>query len=163
MISGPEHAAEIASLVARYAKANAWRKPEQLRPGPTAWSTTTKPRAWRYWNRPAAPGRAHGPKLRADQQAAYYQLVLHPIRACANLNGCCWPPRLNQRFARQAAPSTNGKPRACIIFAASRRITRHLQPRALRRQVEPPDGPDLSGLFRLVPAHGRHPAARHRA
>lgn len=121
---GPEHAAEIASLVARYAKANAWRKPEQLRP--ETYSLEHHDEAARmaaYWADLLRQAEALGPKLRADQQAAYYQFVLHPIRACANLNEMLLAAARNQRFSRQARASTNDEAaRVRQLFAASRRI-----------------------------------------
>ncbi|MFN3819903.1 glycosyl hydrolase 115 family protein [Blastomonas sp.] len=107
---GPKHAAEIASLVSRYAKYNAWRKPEQLRP--ETYSLEHYREAERMvglWTELRARAEAVNRTLPETHRAAFYQLVLHPIRACCNLTEMLVAAARNRRFAQQGRASTNAE------------------------------------------------------
>ncbi|MDX5983551.1 glycosyl hydrolase 115 family protein [Sphingomonas echinoides] len=107
---GPEHAAEIAMLAARYAKYNAWRKPEQLKPDSYSLENYREAErvcdAWRELERRAD---AVNETLRSDQRDAFYQLVLYPVRACSNLTQMYVAAARNARFAEQGRASTSAE------------------------------------------------------
>ena len=122
---GPEHAAEIADIVAKYAKYNGWRKPEQLRP--ETYSVLNYREAERVsaaWNDLVVRAEAIAKKLPADAQDAYYELVLHPVKACANLADMNIAAGRNHVFAEQGRASTNAE--AALVrklFRKDREIT----------------------------------------
>jgi hypothetical protein len=105
---GPAHAQEIATLVSRYAKYNAWRKPEQLRPDTYSLENFDEAeRMVALWLDLRSRAEAINDKLPETHKAAYYQLVLHPIRGCCNLTQMQVAAARNKRFAEQARASTN--------------------------------------------------------
>ncbi|WP_242126532.1 glycosyl hydrolase 115 family protein [Sphingobium sp. Sx8-8] len=105
---GPAHAAEIASLVSRYAKYNAWRKPEQLRPDTYSLENFREAeRIVALWQALRTRAEAINEALPETCRAAYYQLVLHPIRGCCNLTEMLVAAARNKRFAQQGRASTN--------------------------------------------------------
>jgi len=104
---GREHAAEIAFLAARYAKYNGMRKPEQLRPGTFSLEHYREAeRMCEAWTDLVRRAEAVDAALRPDQRDAFYQLVLYPVRACANLMLMYAAAARNARFAEQARAST---------------------------------------------------------
>ncbi|MBB5729677.1 glycosyl hydrolase 115 family protein [Sphingomonas prati] len=104
---GAAHADEIAYLAARYGKYNALRKPEQIRPD--TFSLVNYREAERMcaaWDDLVRRADAVNAALRADQRDAFYQLVLYPVRACANLTSMYVAAGRNALFAEQARAST---------------------------------------------------------
>jgi hypothetical protein len=84
---GDEHAAEIGELLTRYTQYNARRKPELIEPD--TFSLDNHGEADRVvadWRALAAEAERVGRELPADMQDAYFELVLYPILASANLN-----------------------------------------------------------------------------
>lgn len=107
---GASHAKEIAYLVSRYAKYNAWRKPEQLRA--ETYSIEHYREAERMiglWTELRMRAEAVNDALPDSHKAAYYQLVLHPIRGCCNLTEMLVAAARNRRFAEQGRASTNAE------------------------------------------------------
>lgn len=105
---GAEHADEIAFLAARYAKYNAWRKPERLTP--VTYSLENYQEAERVcdaWRDLVRRADAVNEVLPPAQRDAFYQLVLYPVRACANLTLMYVAAARNARFADQARASTS--------------------------------------------------------
>jgi Alpha-glucuronidase len=105
---GPEHAGEIADIVAKYGKYNGWRKPEQMRP--ETYSVLNYREAERVeaaWKDLIARAEAIGAKLPPEAQDAYYQLVLHPVKACGNVVLMNIAAGRNHVFAAQGRASTN--------------------------------------------------------
>ncbi|MCA9260746.1 MAG: glycosyl hydrolase 115 family protein, partial [Planctomycetales bacterium] len=99
---GSEHAAEIGDLLRKYAKYNARRKPELL--SAETFSLDSFQEASRVideWQ--SLVERAHGvaSKLSPEMDDAYFQLVLHPIEASANLNELYYAAAINHRYAAQ--------------------------------------------------------------
>jgi len=85
---GPEHAAEIADIVATYMKYNGWRKPEVITP--QTFSLTHYREAERVvaaWQEVTAKAEKLYALLPAEQRDAFFQLVLHPTKASA-IVGC---------------------------------------------------------------------------
>ena len=105
---GPEYAADIADIVAKYGKYNGWRKPERV--SPETYSVLNYREAERVeaaWNALIARAEAIAPKLPREAQDAYYQLVLHPVKACGNLVLMNIAAGRNHVFAAQGRASTN--------------------------------------------------------
>jgi len=105
---GPEQASAIADVVAKYAKYNGWRKPELLKPGTfSILHYREAERVSEAWNEVLARAESIRPELRPDQQAAFYELALHAIRACANLNDMYIAAARNALHAQQGRASAN--------------------------------------------------------
>jgi hypothetical protein len=107
---GPAHAAEIADIVAKYGKYNGWRKPELLRP--ETYSVLHYREAERVsaaWNELVVRAEAVAKQLPPEAQSAYYELVLHPVKACANLAEMNIAAGRNHVFAQQGRVSTNAE------------------------------------------------------
>ncbi|MDE1916734.1 MAG: glycosyl hydrolase 115 family protein [Sphingomonadales bacterium] len=104
---GETHAEDIAFLLSRYAKYNAWRKPEQLTPDTYSLENYREAeRVCAAWDELVRRADAVNGALAPDQRDAFYQLVLYPVRACANLTNLYVAAARNTRFARQARSST---------------------------------------------------------
>ncbi|RYY98812.1 MAG: glycosyhydrolase [Chitinophagaceae bacterium] len=104
---GAPHAKAIGSVLRKYAQYSARRKPELL-------SSDTYNLRYHEWNNVLhewealqAEAEAAGKKLMPAQQDAYFQLVLHPVQAFANLhrlyNAVAW----NQHFAPERLAVAN--------------------------------------------------------
>jgi hypothetical protein len=107
---GPEHATEIAFLAARYAKYNATPKPEQLRVDTFSLEQYREAeRVCDAWNDLVRRADTVNAALRPDQRDAFYQLVLYPVRACANMTLMYVAAARNARFAEQARASTRAE------------------------------------------------------
>ena len=107
---GKEHAAEIADIVAKYAKYNAWRKPELVRPN--TYSLVNYREAERVsaqWNEIVAKAENLYRVIPTEQRDAFYELVLHPAKAGANLVDLYIAAGRNAMFARQLRASANSE------------------------------------------------------
>lgn len=105
---GPEHSGEIADLVAQYAKFNGWRKPELL--SPETFSQINYREAERVeaaWTGLVARAERLHALLPPGQRDAFYQLVLHPVKASAVVAGMNIAAGRNHLFAQQGRASTN--------------------------------------------------------
>ncbi|MBC6610012.1 glycosyl hydrolase 115 family protein [Hymenobacter sp. BT507] len=105
---GDKHAAAIADILAKYAKYNARRKPELL--SPNTYSLTNYNEFATVvadYNQLATQAEAIGRQLPAADQDAYFELVLHPVLACANLNELYYTVALNQEAAKNNRKNTN--------------------------------------------------------
>ncbi|WP_205502406.1 glycosyl hydrolase 115 family protein [Rufibacter psychrotolerans] len=105
---GPEHAPAIAQMLSKYAKYNSRRKPELL--SPDTYSLTNYQEAERIvaeYNRLAEEAERLNAALPAQYRDAYYQLVLFPIKACANLNELHVTTGRNRWYAAQGRNTTN--------------------------------------------------------
>ena len=105
---GPEHAEEIADIMTLYTKYNGRRKPERL--------TTSTYSAVNYneaetvaadYNALAARAEALSKLMPKDEQDAFYELVLFPVQACANLNEMYAAGARNELYAQQGRVSAN--------------------------------------------------------
>ncbi len=105
---GPEHAEEIAHLVSQYSKFNGRRKPELL--SGTTYSVENFREADTVvdeYNALVAKAEEIDAKLPEEARSAYFQLVLFPIRACANLNEMYVSVGKNDLYNSQGRVSTN--------------------------------------------------------
>ena len=109
---GPQYAKEIAAIISKYSKYNGRRKPELLD------ANTYRLVNYREfetvvadYNKLRDEAEALNKKLPAAYKDAYYQLVLHPVQACANLNELYFDAAKNKLYAQQgrAANQCNGR------------------------------------------------------
>ncbi|MBX3433228.1 MAG: glycosyl hydrolase 115 family protein [Pirellulales bacterium] len=105
---GESHAAAIADLLAKYAKFNARRKPELL--SPDTYSLVdfdeADARVAEYGALATSARRIEG-ELPVDARDAFFQLVLHPVEASANLNELYVVAGKNRLYAEHRRRETN--------------------------------------------------------
>ncbi|UOQ64271.1 glycosyl hydrolase 115 family protein [Hymenobacter volaticus] len=105
---GPKYATGIADILAKYAKYNARRKPELL--DQKTYSLTNY-REWETvvadYNQLLTQAEAINQQLPAEYHDAYYELVLHPVQACANLNEMYYTVAQNHEAAKNGQATTN--------------------------------------------------------
>jgi hypothetical protein len=104
---GPKYAADIADILAKYAKYNARRKPELLDATTYSLATGEWARVVAEYHALATRAEAINQKLPAAARDAYFELVLHPVLACANLNELYYTVALNREAAKTNQPGTN--------------------------------------------------------
>lgn len=105
---GSTYATQIASLLDDYTRFNSRRKPELLEP--TTYSLTNYQEGERItgeYNALAQKAQALYKTMPANYKDAFYQLVLHPIAACANLNDLYVTVGKNHLYASQGRASAN--------------------------------------------------------
>jgi hypothetical protein len=105
---GPEHAADIADLVAQYTKYNGRRKPELLEPG--TFSLVNYGEADRIlgeWVELRQRAENISDELPAKMRDAFFELVLHPIKACEIVNELYIFAAKNRLYASQGRASAN--------------------------------------------------------
>ena len=105
---GPEHADEIANILELYTRYNGRRKPELL--DQNTYSLTN----YREFETVVADydklkeeAGQLSKKIPAEFQDAYFELVLHPVLACANLNELYFAAAKNKWYAQQGRSATN--------------------------------------------------------
>lgn len=105
---GPAQAAKIADILTKYGKYNGRRKPELL--APTTFSLVSYDEADSVvadWKALAAEADEVSQSLPADRRDAFYELVLYPVKACANLNELLVDAGKNRLYATQGRASAN--------------------------------------------------------
>jgi hypothetical protein len=105
---GPKYAGEIADIVNKYTTYNARRKPELLEP--TTYSLTNYHEAETVvldYNAIAAKAEEIYGKLSPEFKDAFYELVLFPTKACAQVNEMYVTAGKNALYARQGRAATN--------------------------------------------------------
>ncbi|RIV25144.1 glycosyl hydrolase [Fibrisoma montanum] len=124
---GSRHAARIANILTRYTQYNARRKPELL--SPDTYSLTHYREAETVvadYNQLLAEAESIAKELPATYQDAFFQLVLHPVKACANLNELYVTTAKNRLYAKQGRASTNVlAERVKQLFEKDAQITRY--------------------------------------
>jgi len=111
---GPDHAADIAGIMEKYTKYNGRRKPELLEPA------TYSLEHYEEAERVVADFQAISAKaeeifhqLPPEKQDAFYELVLFPVKASAQLNEMYLAANQNAIYARQGRASANDKAAEC--------------------------------------------------
>jgi len=105
---GSTHAKEIADILAKYAKYNGRRKPELLDANTYSfnyneWSTVVND-----YKSLLKKAEEINKQLPAEYKDAYFQLVLHPVKACANLNEMYYHVALNKEAYKNKWEEANG-------------------------------------------------------
>lgn len=105
---GSEHAYGISEILMKYTKYNSRRKPELL--SPEIYSLTHYREAETVvndYNALLEKAKSIYDSLPFEYKDAYYQLVLHPVEACANLNELYYTVAKNRLYAIQKRNLTN--------------------------------------------------------
>jgi endo-1,4-beta-D-glucanase Y len=105
---GPKYAADITDIVSKYTKYNARRKPELIEP--TTYSLVNYHEADTVsadFNAIAAKAEQIYTKLPDNAKDAFYQLVLYPTKACAQVTELYITAGKNKLYAEQKRASTN--------------------------------------------------------
>jgi len=120
---GDKYASEIADILTKYTKYNGRRKPELLSPitynvegGDSIATDSFTYSLINYkeaetvvadYNKLADKAESIYESLPSQYKDAYYQLVLFPVKACANLNELYMTQEKNHMYARQERAATN--------------------------------------------------------
>lgn len=124
---GSKHATDIADILTKYTQYNARRKPELL--APNTYSLTNYREAETIvaeYNQLLAEAERIGKDLPAPYRDAYFQLVLHPVKACANLNELYVTAGRNHWYAEQGRAATNDlAERVKMLFERDAQISRY--------------------------------------
>ncbi|CCH02317.1 hypothetical protein FAES_4318 [Fibrella aestuarina BUZ 2] len=124
---GTKHAAAIADVLTQYTRFNARRKPELL--APNTYTLTNYREAETVvndYNQLLAEAERIGKDLPASYQDAYFQLVLHPVKACATVNELYVTAGRNRWYAEQGRAATNDlADRVKTLFEKDAQITRY--------------------------------------
>jgi hypothetical protein len=105
---GPQYGPAIADLLAKYAKYNGRRKPELLEAG--TYSVTNFDEADRVlaeWAALTKSAESIEQQIPAEYRDAFFELVLHPVEASANINRLYIAVAKNRLYASQGRASTN--------------------------------------------------------
>ncbi len=105
---GPEYAADIADILTKYTKYNGRRKPESLAADTYSLSNYREAEmVVADYEEIAEKADDIYKAMPAEYKDAYYQLVLYPTAACANLNKLYLTLGRNQLYAKQRRAATN--------------------------------------------------------
>ncbi|HYW35292.1 MAG TPA: glycosyl hydrolase 115 family protein [Balneolaceae bacterium] len=105
---GKKYAGEIASIITKYTKYNGRRKPDLLSPHTySLFHYREAERVVNDYNKLASKARNIYKQLPKDKKAAFYQLVLYPVEACANVNDLYVTTGKNRWYAHQGRAMTN--------------------------------------------------------
>jgi hypothetical protein len=99
---GPEHAAEIAEMLTSYTRYNSRCKPELLNENTYSLTNYNEfERVVTDYNTLKGNAEALYNKMPTTYKDAFYELVLHPIQACANLNEMYFETAKNKYYVKQ--------------------------------------------------------------
>jgi hypothetical protein len=105
---GSEHSPEIARMLDLYTKFNGRRKPELLSLETYSLNNFREvERIVEDYNKLAEEATLLNEKIPAEQKDAFYELVLHPVTACANLNELYLAVAKNRQAAAQGRATAN--------------------------------------------------------
>ncbi|HEY2760366.1 MAG TPA: glycosyl hydrolase 115 family protein, partial [Pirellulales bacterium] len=105
---GPDHAAEIAEILSKYAKYLGRRKPELLEPGTLSLVNYDEAdRVVAEFNELANQAEKLSDQLPADSRDAFFELVLHPTKAAAQVNELYVAAAKDHLYAEQGRAATN--------------------------------------------------------
>ncbi|MBO8131320.1 MAG: glycosyl hydrolase 115 family protein [Candidatus Marinimicrobia bacterium] len=103
-----EFADDIANILAKYTKYNARRKPELLSPETySLFNYNEFERVVNEYNEVAKKAEEINARLPEKYRDAYYQLIIYPTLACANLNELYYTVAKNRLYAKQTRALTN--------------------------------------------------------
>lgn len=105
---GPQYATQIADILSKYTKYNGRRKPELL--DQNTYSLTNYHEFETVvadYNKLEAEAEQLYKQIPASYKDAFFELVLHPVKACANLNEMYYAAARNRWYAQQGRAATN--------------------------------------------------------
>ncbi len=105
---GPQYAAPIADIVSKYTKYNGRRKPELLEPETfSVGNYQEADRIWNEWQSIVDEAEDIYKKIPANQRDAFFQLVLYPTKASAQVAQTYIATGKNRLYATQGRVSAN--------------------------------------------------------
>lgn len=104
---GKKYAKEIASVISRYSKYNSRRKPEMVDHNTYSFNYGEWPNVVNTYNKALKDAEHIGNNLGPEYHDAYFQLVLHPVKASANLNEMYYNIALNRAAYQQKLAAAN--------------------------------------------------------
>lgn len=105
---GSKYKNEIAEVLASYTKFNARIKPELLSPDTYSLANYREAETVvQEYNKILAKAQNISNELPNEYKDAFFQLVLHPVQACANLNELYFTVAKNRLYAKQNRVATN--------------------------------------------------------
>jgi hypothetical protein len=105
---GPAHAVEIADIVARYTKYNGRRKPELLEPGTFSLENYQEADSvLAGWKAITDAAERVYRDLPENARDAFFELVLYPVKACAQVNELYVAAAKNRLYAAQGRARAN--------------------------------------------------------
>ncbi len=105
---GNKYAKDIAEIISTYSKYNGRRKPELLDENTYSLNSYNESkRVAAEYNGLLQKAELINRDLPEDYKASYFQLVLHPVKACANLQELYTTVAVNRRAAQHHQPNTN--------------------------------------------------------
>lgn len=105
---GPKYASEIADILSKYGKYNGRRKPESLTASTYSLTNYNEfETVVSDYNTILAKAEVIYNNLPKEKRDAFYQIVLFPVKACANLNEMYLAAAKNALFASQKRSTTN--------------------------------------------------------
>ncbi|AKD05468.1 glycosyl hydrolase [Pontibacter korlensis] len=121
-----EYAPAIAEMLAKYAKYNSRRKPELLSPETYSLSNYREfERVVADYNQLAEKAEQLYKTIPAKYKDAFFQLVLHPVKASANLNELYFTVAKNHLYAKQGRALTNAMAeKGRELFATDQELSR---------------------------------------
>ena len=124
---GAKHGVAIAALITTYLNFAGRRKPELLDTATySQYDYREAERVVAAYDTLASRARVIGHALPAEYYDAYYELVLHPVLAAANLNDLYVTAARNRRYAREGRASTNELAlRARTLFERDAELSRY--------------------------------------
>ncbi len=128
---GPERASAIGELLAGYTRLNGRRKPEMLEPNTYSLVNYDEAeRLVREYEELRARAEAMHAALHSEPRAAFFQLVLHPIKASAILHSMYAAVGRNRLYATQGRATTSEPARlARDLFRQDEELTREYNER----------------------------------
>ena len=123
---GADHAKEIASMLTRYTRYNERRKPESL--DQNTYSLTNYNESARVvadYNKLKDEAEKLAAIMPKEQKDSFYQLVLYPIQACANLNEMYHEVAKNRYYAQQknGIEANKAAEKVKALYAKDKEIT----------------------------------------
>ncbi len=105
---GNKHAKEIADIISTYGKYNGRRKPELLDDKTYSLDNYNEfENVVKDYNELLTKAEKLNTKIPAEYKDAFFQLALHPIKACANLNEMYYNVALNKKFYQNKYAAAN--------------------------------------------------------
>jgi hypothetical protein len=105
---GSQYAVDIADIISKYSKYNGRRKPELLNSYPYSLTNYNEfETIVNDYNALEKKAEAIYQKVPPEYKDAYFELVLHPVKACANLNELYYTVAKNKLYAQQGRAATN--------------------------------------------------------
>ena len=104
---GPAYAADIADIVAKYTKYNGRRKPELLEPSTFSLEDEEADTVLADWQALTERAERIYGRLPDNAKDAFFELVLFPVKACAQVNALYIAAARNSLYASQGRASAN--------------------------------------------------------